>query len=91
MGKGGFDVVVFCGVFEIFCDDLDPCSNWSADWAFVGRQIKLQCFLCRCVYVKTKDVSQECQTSSLYLFRYWDLFCDAVQFCVADDLWIFNV
>ena len=30
LGKGGFDVVVFCGVFEVFCDDLDPCSNWSA-------------------------------------------------------------
>ena len=61
--KGGFDVVMFCGVCEILSDEFDPGEWGSADRALVRGQVELQGFLCRGVFVQTKDMSQEWQTS----------------------------
>ena len=49
--EGGFDVVVFCGVCEILCNELDPGHRGSANRALVGSQVVLQRFLCRCIRI----------------------------------------
>ena len=66
-------------------------SGGSSNRALVRGQVELQGFLCRGVFVQTKDMSQECQTPSFYSFSDGYLFCDVVEFLTADDLWVLYI
>ena len=47
--------MMFCGLCEILSDEFDPGEWGSADMALVRGHVELQGFLCRSVFVQTKD------------------------------------